>query len=76
MGVLPCSRTDCENVMCDRLFDGRHYVCSECFEEMKRKVHHPSDKNAILEFLESQKSYFRKVNLDDLWDEVVPESWS
>lgn len=33
MGVLACDRKDCKNVMCDR-FDGNHYICNECFEEL------------------------------------------
>jgi len=34
MGVLPCDRLDCENVMCDRLSRKYGYICDECFDEL------------------------------------------
>ncbi len=34
MGVLPCSRVGCTNVMCDRLSQKWGYICDDCFEEM------------------------------------------
>ena len=43
VGVLPCDREGCENIMCDRIIPERlgeygmeysSYICSECFEEL------------------------------------------
>ncbi len=34
MGVLPCDRQGCENIMCDRQSGRYGYICWECFEEM------------------------------------------
>lgn len=34
MGVLPCDRQDCENIMCDRYSYEFGYLCWECFEEL------------------------------------------
>lgn len=34
MGVLPCNRDECENVMCDRYSHKYGYICYECFEEL------------------------------------------
>lgn len=34
MGVLPCSRFGCENIMCDRYSILYGYLCEECFNEI------------------------------------------
>lgn len=35
MGVMACDRTECENVMYERLIlDGRMYICSDCYAEL------------------------------------------
>ena len=34
MGVMPCYRADCKNIMCDRYSEEFGYICSDCFEEM------------------------------------------
>lgn len=35
MGVKPCSRIGCLNIMCDRYSSNFGYICQECFEEGK-----------------------------------------
>jgi len=35
MGVMPCSRKDCDNIMCDTYVDGIGYVCYDCQKEFK-----------------------------------------
>jgi len=35
MGVLPCSRKRCDNVMCDRYSSEHGYICGRCFEELE-----------------------------------------
>jgi hypothetical protein len=34
MGVLPCGRDGCENIMCRRSVLGTGYICDECYEEL------------------------------------------
>ncbi len=34
MGVLPCSRIGCENILCNRYSPKYGYICDECFEEL------------------------------------------
>lgn len=34
MGVMACTRNDCENVMCNRYSSKFGYICNECFEEL------------------------------------------
>ncbi len=34
MGVLPCARGNCSNVMCERYSCTYGYICRECFEEL------------------------------------------
>ncbi len=35
MGVLPCSRKNCDNIMCDTYITSIGYVCYECQSEFK-----------------------------------------
>jgi len=34
MGVMACSRSGCENVMCDRYNSEHGYLCWDCFDEL------------------------------------------
>ena len=34
MGVMPCGRRGCDNILCDRLSDEFGYICNECFREL------------------------------------------
>jgi hypothetical protein len=36
MGVMSCSRKNCDNIMCDTYVDSIGYVCGDCQEEFKR----------------------------------------
>ena len=36
LGVLACSRSECENVMCSRYSPTFGYLCDECFDELVR----------------------------------------
>jgi len=38
MGVLPCVRYDCDNIMCDFLIDSIGYVCDSCIEEFRSYI--------------------------------------
>lgn len=32
MGVMPCSRNECENILCRRIICTGNYICDDCFE--------------------------------------------
>ena len=35
MSVLACCRSDCDNVMCDRLIlESSAYICNDCYKEL------------------------------------------
>ena len=34
MGVLTCSRGNCERIMCNRYSSKYGYICADCFEEL------------------------------------------
>lgn len=34
VGVMACSRTGCDNVMCDRYSSHYGYLCWQCFNEL------------------------------------------
>lgn len=36
MGVMSCSRKNCENIMCDTCVESVGYICSECQSEFKQ----------------------------------------
>lgn len=41
MGVLLCSRGNCENIMCDTYIPDFGYLCFECQAEFKKFVRKP-----------------------------------
>lgn len=51
MGVMPCQRSNCDAILCDRYSDKYGYICNACFEELV-----DSHLN-IEEFLETEKGY-------------------
>lgn len=36
MSVLNCSRSYCDNIMCERLSSTYGYICDSCYEELRR----------------------------------------
>jgi hypothetical protein len=36
MGVMPCYRTGCENILCRRIIFDRQYICDDCWDELVR----------------------------------------
>jgi len=51
VGVMPCRRIGCANILCDRLSQKYGYICNECFEELVN-----STLTDIEEFMETDKS--------------------
>ena len=37
MGLMRCSRGNCERIMCDRHSNDHGYICDDCFEELTGK---------------------------------------
>jgi hypothetical protein len=35
MGVMSCSRKECDNIMCDTYVDSVGYICNDCKSEFK-----------------------------------------
>lgn len=34
MGVMPCHRKGCKNIMCDRYSEAHGTICDDCFNEL------------------------------------------
>jgi len=81
MGVLPCSRKDCENIMCDTYVHGIWYVCNECkkeFEEYmfsvgKEEISEGEIRRELRGFMETTKSDFNtnKVFISNFFDQYT-----
>ena len=76
MGILPCSREGCENVMCDRL-SSVGYICHECFDELvELGVPDIDDMETqyLEKFLDSPKGSkaFNEVDALAFWDKIIP----
>jgi hypothetical protein len=56
MGVLPCYRKDCNNIMCNTYVDGVGYICDDCKEEFESRyptfTNEQEFKLALVSFLE------------------------
>lgn len=57
MGVMPCKRKECENVLCDTYVDGIGYICNSCKEEFEEflsyNLRNPQTQGEFLEDLRS-----------------------
>ena len=70
MGVMSCSRPDCQQIMCDTYVDGIGYVCYECkreFEEyLEKEGINPTTEGDIRrelqKFLATDKGAYDKGN--------------
>ena len=61
MGVMPCYRKDCDNILCDTYIDdgGIGYICNECIAEFQNKNQNLTTKGEItqelIKFMETSK---------------------
>ena len=37
MGVMNCSRKDCQNIMCDKYSPQYGYICNSCYRELSQR---------------------------------------
>jgi len=79
MGVMNCSRKDCENILCDTYIPDIGYICRECKEEFKEKypnIKGEEVKSYLKEFMQTSKAeiindditvedYFNQYTKDD-----------
>ena len=52
MGVMPCSRKNCDNILCERYNDQYGYICNSCYEEMVTAQEH-DDEFRVFEFMKT-----------------------
>jgi len=70
MGVLDCSRRNCERIMCDTYISSVGYVCNDCKDEFKLYVEkseaHPTTEREIekelIKFMETEKDSYSNDN--------------
>ena len=54
VGVMSCSRKECENILCDTYIPEVGYLCSSCIEEFKELYSHNKMTNGeIIEALQT-----------------------
>ena len=66
MGVLPCYREGCENIMCDRYSNEYGYICDECFEELGTTLM-KSNSRDIESFMRTPKKNDKWETLDEVF---------
>ena len=79
MGVLACGRSNCTNIMCDRLIlEGTHYICEDCFQELLvAKQTWPAGiskaelRKRMEEFFDTEVGAFQKLSAEDLDMEFI-----
>lgn len=54
MGVMPCNRNGCDNIMCDRYSNKYGYICHDCYSQLLQ-----SNLN-IESFMASNKDTFER----------------
>lgn len=80
MGVMPCYRNDCRNILCDKMLNG-NYICNECandYQVYKQEWLNLNDKeeltkkdilDMIEKFFYTTKEETQKVNTENI-DEI------
>lgn len=77
MGVMPCYRTDCRNILCDQSLND-HYICGECIGQYQtykeewinlnknEELTKQDIINMIEKFFETTKDEIAKVQNEDI----------
>lgn len=69
MGVMSCSRKDCDNIVCDTYVQSVGYVCYECQSEFKEHLQR-SDLNPTTDRqIRAELEVFMSSPKDDFIDE-------
>lgn len=80
MGVMSCSRKDCDNIMCDTYIEHVGYICNECKSEFKEYLQNnglnPNTEGQInkelKKFMATSKDTYtdgKETTIDDFFDE-------
>ena len=72
MGVMPCSRKNCTNILCDTYIDGIGYICDSCLSIVKERIGDrrlPKQKmlEEVSRILEEIDNEGETISLDDLF---------
>ena len=68
MGVLPCDRVGCDNIMCDRYSHEYGYICNECFNELvSARVGYEIER-----FMNSRKTAYKEDENKPDYDSIFP----
>ena len=65
MGVMACSRGDCENILCDYYSSKYGHICSSCLQELIN-----GQERSVLKFMNSDKNEF-EVEVNDGWEDHI-----
>lgn len=77
MGVMSCSRKDCENILCDTYVESVGYICSDCKSEFKEYLE-KKGLNLTTEgeiekelkiFMATSKDAYNETTVDDFFNE-------
>jgi predicted glycosyltransferase len=79
MGVLACSRSDCERIMCDHLIcDSTRYICTDCLDELEemqktwpKRMTAVEVKEKFDEFFASPTRSVKKLEGEELEEEIA-----
>lgn len=62
MGVMPCYRNNCDNILCDTYIEDIGYICNECQSEFKQYLM-DNNINLITEYeIREELKKFLKTN--------------
>jgi hypothetical protein len=68
MGVMPCARNGCTNILCDRYNPTYGYICDECFEELIIKG------LPVEDFIASKKGEDDPFHKYDYYHNIFPDT--
>jgi len=65
MGVMACSRAECENIMCDKYATEFGYICNDCLQELKeyQKQHPGMTLTDIKEWMSKPKGFLPSMSI-------------
>ena len=77
MGIMYCSKTDCENILCNYYSTEFGYICNDCLNELKKyqKKHTEMTLTDIKEWMNIPIDYENNklkplINLDEIFEAV------
>lgn len=58
MGIMECSRTGCDEIMCEKIHTFGNYICNRCMRDFKKLMKKSGFENATREFYDQKFSEF------------------